>query len=63
LNVRERSQAIAAVRGALIASKPWRAGAEQVALDQRTPLVAKAGSDAAMEAVEWTSCLLREAGA
>jgi hypothetical protein len=63
LGVRARAQAIAAVRTALTASQPWRATAEQTALDQRTPLVAKAGSDTATEAVEWTTCLRREGGA
>jgi len=59
LGIRERAQALDAVRDALLAPGPWRSTSDAAALDQRAPLIAKAGIDSDMEDAEWATCLLR----
>lgn len=59
LDVRRRTEALAAVRQQLLNLPRWRSSQAGVQIGQREPLVVKAGSEAADTSGEWAACLWR----
>ena len=59
IDVRRRTEALAAVRTQLLEVDGWRSSRAAVQIGQREPLVVKAGTESADTGGEWAACLWR----